>query len=144
MDNPHIDYGDDCRQAMNKTQQKLVEEGWRIKCELDALQKRLKHLNGQLLEKFGPGVKLVMPGVTSVNLVESSTVSISDVDKLGDSCGSYIEEYMETVTSYKPTAKLKTIAFDEKHEDHDHVTECITIKTSESVKWLAAKPSKAK
>lgn len=118
----------------------LLEHGWEIKREIDALESELKEINRRFVEGFGSGTSLVIPGVCRVSIAERESVKITNDKKLREVLGDQrFDDLVNTKVSYSPTEKLIEMSCDVDNPLAKQVRKYLTTGRSETVTWRAEK-----
>lgn len=118
----------------------MIEDGWRMKGEIERLETNLAEINEMLCERFDADFKLTIPNLVSVRVGEREMISISDPENLKVILGARFDDLVKTEVKYKPEPKLKGIAHDTDHPMHSGVASCLTVEVSKKfVTWRAEK-----
>lgn len=141
---PYIDEGKDLpKQKMPAATLKLVEEGWAIKSEIDALNAKLKKVNEKLIDKH-KDCSLVVPGLCRCPITASVTVGFDDskenVEGVKGIFGDEHKQYLERKVVHSPTSALKAIAKDPTHKLYKKVAKFLKVKIADyGIRWSTAK-----
>lgn len=114
-------------------------EGWRIRREIEALDERLRAINGALAEAFGDGVTLVVPHVVRASIACRQTLRVTDAERLRAVLGERFDDLVRESVSYKPEERLVEMVSDGDDPLAPSIRACLSVSESMSVTWRAEK-----
>lgn len=135
---PHIEIDGKPAKKLSDKHLALVRRGAELTRLIKDQKTELDKVNDQLKKDLGPGVSIVVPEEVRVPIAESISQAIGNVDGLKKELGTRKFNLMVTTnTTFKPTAVLLDLASECKD-----IADCLTEKTSVSVKYLPIKTQK--
>lgn len=126
--------------ALDTDASALLCSAWNIKQTFDDAKVDLDVLNARLLDAYGPGCVLEIPGQAKLTLTERETVQITDPEQLRAVLGGRFEDLVETRLEYKLSDKLKALLADGDHPLSEALRACCAAKLSGSVTYRPVKP----
>lgn len=126
--------------ALDADASALLCSAWTTKQIADDAKEDLDALNGRLLDAYGPGCVLEIPGQVRLALTERETISITDAEQMKSVLGGRFEDLVETRLEYKLSDKLKAMLADGDHPLSEALRACCAAKTSSSVTYRPVKP----
>lgn len=118
----------------------LLCSAWNTKQTVDDAKIDLDALNARLLDAYGPGCVLEIPGQAKLTLTERETIQITDPEQLRAVLGGRFEDLVETRLEYKLSDKLKALLADGDHPLSESLRACCAAKTSSSITYRPVKP----
>lgn len=118
----------------------LIRSAWETKQTLDDTKQGLDALNARLLESYGPGCVLEIPGHAKLTLTEREAVAITDLAQMRAVLGGRFEDLVESREEHKLSDKLKQILADADHPLCEPLRACVAVKSSVSVTYRPVKP----
>ena len=91
---------------------RLAIDAWALARRIDELEAELAERKAELAKAIGTGRSLVVPGVCRVSVAATSSVTVTDVDKLRALLGERFADLVISSVSYKPTDKLIEMSVD--------------------------------
>lgn len=145
---PHLIYTDTDKKPkkLPAAIAKKFKRGWEIQQEVKKLNNELKDIKAALEEKYGAGVKLILPDEkASLTITDKRTIGIRDFDLLrelvrdDDNNLFGMNAYTVKDISYSPTDRYKDIVEDKEHEQHQLLIDTAEIKDAVTLTFRAIK-----
>lgn len=118
----------------------LIRSAWETRQTMDDAKQVLDALNVRLLESYGPGCVLEIPGHVKLTLTERETVAITDLAQMRAVLGGRFEDLVESREEYKLSDKLKAMLADGDHPLSESLRACVAVKRSFSITYRPVKP----
>jgi hypothetical protein len=125
----------DERRVADQRTRKLVQRGWELRAQLEALEEECAIIDRQLLAAHGTGVSLVLPGVCRVTLTRSDLTTIADPVGLEALLGPRFKDLV--LTTYKPTARLLELAASGDAPEAFELRPLLRLSTRTQASWRA-------
>ena len=126
--------------ALDAEASALLHAAWDRKRQVDEAKADLDAMNARLLEAYGPGCTLEIPGQAKLTLTERASVRIADPHTLKALLGGRFDDLVNTRIEYTTSDKLKELLADADHPLSDAVRSCCTFGASSSVTYRPVKP----